>query len=110
MIFRQNLRAVRLLYGSVMAAIFVAACLIDGCSGSEDATVTIATTSTPIPTEEPLVITDALGQTLSFESAPTRIAAISPTATEMLYLAGGHKVFEGESSLFQGSRVRSVVH
>lgn len=100
MILRQKLKSVRLLYGSVMAAIFVAACLIAGCSGNEEATATISPTSTPIPTEEPLVITDALGQTLSFESAPTKIAAISPTATEMLYLAGGTSILRDRASNF----------
>ena len=126
MINSARLRAVRLFYGSLMMAIFVVACFIAGCSGSEEATATsvpttaptstpvptattaptptiiptVAPTSTPVPTAEPIVITDALGQTLSFESSPTRIATISPTATEMLYLAGGTSILRDRASNF----------
>ena len=100
MIYRQNLEVVHLFYRSVVGAMFIACCLIIGCSGGGEATSTIAPTSTAVPTKEPLVITDALGQTVSFESVPTKIATISPTATEMLYIAGGTAILRDRASNF----------
>ena len=100
MICRQNLTGARLLYGTIMAAIFVAAFLISGCSGEEEPNSTLAPTPTPVHTAEPLVITDALGRTLSFDSVPMKIATISPTATEMLYIVGGTAILRDRASNF----------
>ena len=40
---------------------------------------------------EVVEIIDALGQSLTFDVAPERIATLSPTATEILYYAGGFR-------------------
>lgn len=52
------------------------------------------------PSTTAVAIVDALGRTLSFESIPTKIATISPTATEMLYAAGGTSVLRDRASNF----------
>jgi iron complex transport system substrate-binding protein len=51
-------------------------------------------------TNEPTKIVDALGQELSFDSVPERIATISPTATEILYSAGGSSILRDRASNF----------
>ena len=56
-------------------------------------------TSTKVPLE-PISVTDALGQTLIFEAIPKKIAAISPTATEILYAAGGVSILRDRASNF----------
>ena len=45
-------------------------------------------------------IIDALGQNLSFDATPERIATLSPTATEILYSAGGASVLRDRASNF----------
>lgn len=45
-------------------------------------------------------IIDALGQNLSFDATPERIATLSPTATEILYSAGGTSVLRDRASNF----------
>jgi len=67
-----------------------------GCTSSD----TVTPTATPEPIPEPVAIVDALGQTLSFDEAPTTIATISPTATEMLYAAGGESALRDRASNF----------
>ena len=70
-----------------------------------------APSSTPIPTFEPtsasampetypLEIVDMLGRSVEIPAKPTRIVSISPTATEMLYMAGGTAVARDTSSTF----------
>jgi len=56
----------------------------------------------PKPTVTPVgvVVTDALGQRVSFDAIPRRIATISPTATEILYLVGGSSILRDRSSNF----------
>ena len=51
-------------------------------------------------TAEPLVVIDALGQEVTFEKVPEKIASISPTATEMLYAAGGTAILRDRASNF----------
>lgn len=58
----------------------------------------IVSTATPTPTATPVAIVDALGQQLSFETSPSRIVTLSPTATEMLYLVGGEAVGRDRAS------------
>ena len=66
---------------------------------------------TPIPTVEPtsapampkaysLGIVDMLGRSVEIPAKPARIVSISPTATEMLYMAGGTAVARDTSSTF----------
>ena len=59
-------------------------------------------TSTPEPTPEPfsLEIVDMMGRTVEIVSRPTRIVSISPTATEMLYVADGTAIARDSSSTF----------
>ena len=70
-----------------------------------------APSSTPIPTFEPtsasampetypLEIVDMLGRSVEIPAKPARIVSISPTATEMLYIAGGTAVARDTSSTF----------
>ncbi|MYB47826.1 MAG: ABC transporter substrate-binding protein [Dehalococcoidia bacterium] len=58
--------------------------------------------STPEPTSEPylLEIVDMLGRTVEIKTRPARIVSISPTSTEMLYVAGGTAVARDSSSTF----------
>ena len=56
----------------------------------------------PNQTIEPIVsttiVTDALGAEVIFETVPVRIATISPTATELLYAAGGSSILRDRAS------------
>lgn len=83
-----------------------------------DATPVPTTAPTPIPTPAPtpqsepdsspeavsgpypLQITDMLGRPIEIAAKPARIASISPTATEMLYAAGGTAIARDTSSTF----------
>ena len=49
---------------------------------------------------EAVVVIDALGQEVTFENIPEKIASISPTATEMLYAAGGTAILRDRASNF----------
>ena len=81
----------------LMLVIFSFTYVIFGCS-SPDPTPT----PTAVPTATPVVVvvTDALGQNVSFENIPTKIATISPTATEILYLVGGTSILRDRASTF----------
>ena len=48
----------------------------------------------------PLQIMDMLGRPVEIATKPVRIASISPTATEMLYVAGGTAIARDTSSMF----------
>ena len=48
----------------------------------------------------PLEIVDMVGRTVEIPAKPKRIVSISPTATEMLYIAGGTAVARDSSSTF----------
>ena len=61
---------------------------------------TATPTSVPTATPTPIVVVDALGQKISFDDSPNKIAAISPTATEMLYAAGGTSTLRDRASNF----------
>ena len=60
-------------------------------------------TTAPEPTAAPepvydVTVIDALGREVSFDSIPQKIASISPTATEMLYAAGGSAILRDRAS------------
>ena len=59
-------------------------------------------TSTPeaMPGPYPLQITDMIGRPIEIAAKPVRIVSVSPTATEMLYVAGGTAVARDTSSRF----------
>ena len=78
---------------------------LSGCSSSDKKIDTV--TSASITLEAPdlsnpseIVVTDALGQEIIFENPPEKIAAISPTATEILYAAGGTAILRDRASNF----------
>ena len=71
--------------------ILVLACTSDKESNQSQSTEEIS---------EAISVVDALGRTISFRSVPERIAAISPTATEILYAAGGTSILRDRSSNF----------
>ena len=74
----------------------------DPCPHSRTHWATPEPTPTPtaMPGPYPLQITDMLGQPVEILAEPMRIVSISPTATEMLYVAGGEAVARDSSSTF----------
>ena len=63
---------------------------------------TVEPTPTPAPaaSQYPLEIVDMLGRAVEIPVEPMRIVSISPTATEMLYAAGGTAIARDSSSTF----------
>ncbi len=57
-------------------------------------------TPEPLPETYPLEIRDMMGRPVTIPAEPTRIVSISPTATEMLYTAGGTAIARDTSSTF----------
>ena len=57
-------------------------------------------TPEPLPETYPLEIRDMMGRLVTIPAKPSRIVSISPTATEMLYIAGGTAVARDSSSTF----------
>ena len=57
-------------------------------------------TSEEMPVRYPVQIRDMLGRPVEIGAKPVRIASISPTATEMLYAAGGTAVARDTGSTF----------
>jgi iron complex transport system substrate-binding protein len=58
--------------------------------------IVVTPTAEPAPTK--IVVIDALGRELSFDSIPSNIATISPTATEMVYASGGKSTLRDRAS------------
>tara|TARA_Y100000590_G_scaffold400797_1_gene485177 strand:+ start:4638 stop:5726 length:1089 start_codon:yes stop_codon:yes gene_type:complete len=52
------------------------------------------------PEPFPVTVIDALGQEISFDKAPSRIATISPTSTEIVYAAGGTSILRDRASKY----------
>ncbi|MYC37844.1 MAG: ABC transporter substrate-binding protein [Chloroflexi bacterium] len=63
-------------------------------------TVEPTATPEPLPETYPLEIRDMMGRPVTIPAKPARIVSISPTATEMLYIAGGTAVARDSSSTF----------
>ena len=63
---------------------------------------TVEPTATPEPVAEtyPLEIMDMMGRPVTIPAMPERIVSVSPTATEMLYAAGGAAVARDTGSIF----------
>ena len=59
-----------------------------------------ATTTGANPGPYPMEVMDMLGRTVEILAKPTRIVSISPTATELLYVAGGMAIARDSSSSF----------
>ena len=66
-------------------------------TAAPEPTVAPEPTAAPEPVYDVTVI-DALGREISFDSIPQKIASISPTATEMLYAAGGSAILRDRAS------------
>lgn len=63
-------------------------------------TVEPTATPEPLPETYPLEIRDMMGRPVTIPAKPTRIVSISPTATEILYIAGGTAAARDSSSTF----------
>ncbi len=57
-------------------------------------------TSEPVAETYPLEIMDMMGRPVTIPSSPARIVSVSPTATEMLYAAGGSAIARDTGSIF----------
>ena len=57
-------------------------------------------TPEPAPSNYPLEVTDMLGRPVTIPALPQRIVSISPTATEMLYAAGGSAIARDTGSIY----------
>ena len=57
-------------------------------------------TPEPLPETYPLEVRDMMGRPVTIPAKPARIVSISPTATEMLYVAGGTAIARDSSSTF----------
>ena len=62
-------------------------------------------TPEPMPETYPLDIVDMLGRTVTIPSSPMRIVSISPTSTELLYIAGGTAVARDSTSTYPAELV-----
>jgi ABC-type Fe3+-hydroxamate transport system substrate-binding protein len=78
-----------------IAGLLALSLLAAACGGDDDAPTV---DNTPIPTEVPTEVSvaaypvdvvDLLGRTVTIEARPQAVIAISPTATEFVYAAGG---------------------
>ncbi len=52
---------------------------------------------TAAPVEYPVTLTDMLGRSVTIEAAPQKVAALSPTAVELVYAVGGTSVTRSKS-------------
>ena len=63
-------------------------------------TVGATATQEPVAESYPLEIMDMMGRPVTIPSSPVRIVSVSPTATEMLYAAGGSAIARDTGSIF----------
>ena len=85
--------------GLAVLLLVIAAC---ATKATPTPTATPVPTATPTPagTQYPLTITDKLGRPVQVAARPARIVSVHPTATEMLYKAGGVAVGRDTSSRY----------
>jgi iron complex transport system substrate-binding protein len=77
-----------------LTALAVSAVLLASCGGDDDSATRTAAPSSTSPSAStaaayPLTITDMAGRSVQIKEKPQRIVAISPTAVEMVFAAGG---------------------
>lgn len=72
--------------------------LLLSCSSEKESQNSPETTIEPQGSQ--ITVIDALGETLTFDASPANIATISPTATEILYAAGGSAILRDRASNF----------
>ena len=89
----------------LLSSLFLSIIFFSGCSSADEKIDTITSASTTLEAPDlrissEIAVTDALGQEIIFENPPEKIATISPTATEMLYAAGGTAILRDRASNF----------
>ncbi len=89
------------LLSALLLVIALGALLAAACGGDDDTTKSTATagsnTATPassatsgaVKTTYPVTVTDLLGRTVEIKAKPKTVVALSPTAVEFVYAAGG---------------------
>ena len=73
---------------------------IEGSNGVIHVIDAVIIPAAEVVTPKMIEITDALGKPMFFDTVPTAIAAISPSATELLYAAGGKSILRDRASLY----------
>lgn len=63
--------------------------LLAACSDDDDADDSSASEAALAPSAYPLTVTDLLGREVEIAARPTKVVALSPTAVELVYAAGG---------------------
>ena len=101
------------LTGALAAIGFLAAVLATACGGGgeKSAVPTAAPQQTPtaVPrTQYPLTVTDMLGRSVTIQTAPTAVAALSPTTVEYVYAVGGTSVTRSSSVRYPEAATSAV--
>ncbi len=102
---------VLLMLGAAALSIATAACGDDDSTSTTTATATTvvpaatttgspASTTTQAATSYPLKVKDLLGREVEIKAKPKTIVAMSPTATELVYAAGGSVVGRTETATY----------
>ena len=73
---------------------------IEGSNGVIHVIDAVIIPAAEVVTPKMIEITDALGKPMFFDTVPATIAAISPSATELLYAAGGKSILRDRASLY----------
>jgi uncharacterized surface protein with fasciclin (FAS1) repeats/ABC-type Fe3+-citrate transport system substrate-binding protein len=73
---------------------------IEGSNGVIHVIDAVIIPAAEVVTPKMIEIIDALGKPMFFDTVPTAIAAISPSATELLYAAGGKSILRDRASLY----------
>jgi iron complex transport system substrate-binding protein len=82
----------------------LAVLMLGACGGDDDdddggngGTTATATAQPAASTEYPLTVTDMMGRSVTIDTAPTTVAALSPTTVEFVYAVGGTSVTRSKS-------------
>ena len=86
------MRFILVTLGSILVAVLAA------CGSDADASTPAA--NDQVPTDNGTTVTDMIGRSVSFDSVPTKIVTVHPTATEILYILGASAVGRDSSSTY----------